>query len=229
MRSVTDKPVNAPEPIVYVVDDDPGMQTSLSALLRSVGLCVKVFESVEAFLAFRMPAAPGCLVIDVRLKGESGLAAHDRIASLTAMPIIFMTAYADVAMCVQAMKGGAVDFIEKPFLSQRMLDAVIAALASDRKRCELARSTEALKRCYENLTSRERDVMSLVAKGLLNKQIAFEMSLSEMTIKIHRMRAMRKMEARSFADFVLKAAVILGFDEVAGWAARTGEASVAAL
>jgi FixJ family two-component response regulator len=217
MRSVTDKPVSATDPIVYVVDDDPGVQASLSALVRSVGLGVKVFESVEEFLAFRRPDAPGCLVIDVRLKkGESGLVAHDRIASFTGLPIIFMSAYADVAMCVRAMKGGALDFIEKPFLGQRMLDSIAAAVVADGKRRELARSMEALRRCFENLTSRERDVMSLVAKGLLNKQIAAEMNLSEMTIKIHRMRAMRKMEARSFADFVLKAAAILGPAEVAG-------------
>jgi len=216
MSSITDTPVSAPQSIVYVVDDDPGMQQSLSTLIRSVGLCVNVFESVEAFLAFHMPAAPSCLVIDVRLKGESGLAALDRIASVRSLPIIFMTAYADVAMCVRAMKGGAVDFIEKPFHCQIMLDAVFAALESDKKRLEFAQATEALRRSYENLTWREREVMSLVAKGLLNKQIAAEMNLSEMTIKIHRMRAMKKMEARSFADFVLKAAAILGFDEVKG-------------
>jgi FixJ family two-component response regulator len=216
MNTVTDKSVSAPASIVYVVDDDVEMRESLSALFRSVGFNVELFDSVPTLLAYRMPAIPGCLVLDVRLKGESGLVAHDRIAYQTGLPIIFMTAHADVEMCLQAMKGGAADFIEKPFRCQRMLDAVTTALDSDRLRREIDQSSEALRRCYERLTRRERDVMSLVAKGRLNKQIAAEMNLSEITIKIHRMRAMRKMEADSFADFVLKAAALLGLNAIKG-------------
>ncbi|MFC0698388.1 response regulator transcription factor [Paraburkholderia humisilvae] len=216
MNTVADKSVGALESIVYVVDDDVETRESLSALFRSVGFNVELFDSVPKLLAYRMPATPGCLVLDVRLKGESGLVAHNRIARQTGLPIIFMTAHADVEMCVQAMKGGAVDFIEKPFRGQRMLDAVTTALASDRQRRELDQSFEALRCCYESLTRRERDVMSLVAKGRLNKQIAAEMNLSEMTIKIHRMRAMKKMKADSFADFVLKAATLLKFDAIKG-------------
>jgi FixJ family two-component response regulator len=216
MNPVTGKSVSAPESIVYVVDDDVEMRESLSALFRSVGFNVELFDSVPRLLAYRMPAIPGCLVLDVRLKGESGLTARDRIAFQTGLPIIFITAHADVEMCVQAMKGGAVDFIEKPFRGQRMLDAVATALASDRQRRELDQSSEALRRCYERLTRRERDVMSRVAKGRLNKQIAAELNLSEVTIKIHRMRAMRKMEADSFADFVLKAAALLRLEAIKG-------------
>jgi|ERR1700754_2484644 FixJ family two-component response regulator len=216
MNTVTDKSVGAPESNVYVVDDDVEVRESLSTLFRSVGFNVELFDSVPRLLAYRMPAEPGCLVLDVRLKGESGLVAHNRIACQTGLPIIFMSAHADVEMCVQAMKGGAVDFIEKPFRCQRMLDAVTTALASDRVRRELDQSSEALRRCYERLTQRERDVMSLVARGRLNKQIAAEMNLSEITVKIHRMRAMRKMEADSFADFVLKAAALLGLNAIKG-------------
>ncbi|GAB7527332.1 response regulator transcription factor [Paraburkholderia sp. 2C] len=216
MNAATDKPAGAPDSIVYVVDDDVEMLESLAALFRSVEFSVESFDSIQKLLAYRMPATPSCLVLDVRLKGESGLVAQDRIARQSGLPIIFMTAHADVEMCVQAMKRGAVDFIEKPFRGQRMLDAVMAALASDRIRRELDRSSEVLRRCYESLTRRERDVMSLVAKGRLNKQIAAEMNLSEITIKIHRMRAMKKMQANSFADFVLKAGALLRLDVVKG-------------
>jgi FixJ family two-component response regulator len=216
MNAAPDRSAGAPESIVYVVDDDVEMLASLSALFRSVQFGVELFDSIQKFLAYRMPATPSCLVLDVRLRGESGLVAQDRIARQSGLPIIFMTAHADVEMCVQAMKGGAMDFIEKPFRDQRMLDAVGAALASDRMRRELDRSSEALRRRYESLTRRERDVMSLVAKGCLNKQIAAKLNLSEITIKIHRMRAMRKMEASSFADFVLKAGALLGLDAVKG-------------
>jgi FixJ family two-component response regulator len=216
MNTVTDKPVSAPESIVYVVDDDVEMRESLSTLFRSVDITVESFDSVDELLAYRMPVAPSCLVLDVRLKGESGLVAQDRIVRQSGLPIIFMTAHADVEMCVQAMKGGAVDFIEKPFRGQRMLDAVASALASDRARRELDRSSEALRGCYERLTRREREVMNLVAKGRLNKQIAAEMNLSEITVKIHRMHAMRKMEAHSLADFVLKAGALLELNAAKG-------------
>jgi RNA polymerase sigma factor (sigma-70 family) len=216
MDPVTGQSFSTSESIIYVVDDDVEVRESLSSLFRSVDFSVALFDSVPKLLAYRMPAMSGCIVLDVRLKGESGLAAHERIARQMGLPIIFMTAHADVEMCVQAMKRGAVDFIEKPFRYQRMLDAVTTALASDRLRRERDQSYEALRRCFESLTRRERDVMRLVAKGRLNKQIAAEMNLSEVTIKIYRKRAMRKMEARSFADFVLKAGALLAVDAIKG-------------
>jgi FixJ family two-component response regulator len=202
--------------MVYVVDDDVATGDSLSALFRSVGFTVELFDSISKLLAYRMTAKPSCIVLDVRLKGESGLAEHDRIVRLTGLPIIFITAHADVEMCVQAMKRGAIDFIEKPFRGQRMLDSVISALASDRRRRELDQASEALRHRYESLTRREQDVMGLVARGRLNKQIADELNLSEITVKIHRSHAMKKMEANSFADFVLKASALLKLDPIKG-------------
>jgi FixJ family two-component response regulator len=192
--------------IVYVVDDDESMRDALSALLRSVDLDVQVFASAKEFLAFARPDIPSCLILDVRLKGQSGLAVQEQISeSNLSIPIIFMTAHGDIAMTVRAMKAGATDFLAKPFRDQDMLDAIDHALAADEKRRNVDRTTADLRKCYSSLTQREREVMSLVASGLRNKQIASEMNLSEITVKIHRGQAMRKMESNSFADFVLKA------------------------
>ncbi|MDE1182139.1 response regulator transcription factor [Paraburkholderia sp.] len=192
--------------IVYVVDDDPSMREAVGMLLRSVGLRVESFASAQEFLAFSMPDVPACLILDVRLKGQSGFAVQEQIAtSKLGLPIIFMTAHGDIAMTVKAMKAGAKDFLAKPFRDQDMLDAVAHALAADEQRRAANRSVAGLRRCYESLTPREREVMSLVASGLMNKQIAAELNLSEITVKIHRAQAMKKMEARSFAEFVLKA------------------------
>jgi FixJ family two-component response regulator len=153
-----------------------------------------------------MPDVPACLILDVRLKGQSGLAVQEQIAAHQIhMPIVFMTAHGDIAMSVKAMKAGATDFLAKPFRDQDMLDAVAQALAADAERRAADRSFAGLRRCYDSLTQREREVMALVASGLLNKQIAAEMKLSEITVKIYRSQAMKKMEARSLADFVLKA------------------------
>lgn len=197
---------NAGHAMVYVVDDDESMRQAVSTLLRSVGLSVETFGSAQEFLAYDMPDVPSCLILDVRLKGQSGLAVQEQIAaSQLGLPIVFMTAHGDIAMTVKAMKAGAKDFLAKPFRDQDMLDAVAHALASDEERREANRSVADLRRCYESLTAREREVMAFVAAGLMNKQIAGELNLSEITVKIHRGQAMRKMDARSLADFVLKA------------------------
>ncbi|MEM5329221.1 response regulator [Paraburkholderia sp. JHI2823] len=196
----------APGRLVYVVDDDESMREALGTLLRSVDLPVQLFASARDFLAFERPDVPSCLILDVRLKGQSGLAVQAQIAeSDLRIPIIFMTAHGDIAMTVKAMKAGATDFLAKPFRDQDMLDAVDHALAADEKRRSADRSVSDLRKCYGLLTQREREVMALVASGLRNKQIAAEMNLSEITVKIHRGQAMRKMESNSFADFVLKA------------------------
>lgn len=192
--------------IVYVVDDDESMREAVRMLLRSVGYRVEVFASAHEFLAFQMPDVPSCLILDVRLKGQSGLAVQEQIAAgQLRVPIIFMTAHGDIAMSVKAMKAGAMDFLAKPFRDQDMLDAVANALVKDEERRETDHSVADLRRCYESLTPREREVMAFVASGLMNKQIAGEMNLSEITVKIHRGQAMKKMESRSLADFVLKA------------------------
>jgi FixJ family two-component response regulator len=192
--------------IVYVVDDDVSMREAVGMLLRSVGLRVELFASADEFLAFQMPDVPSCLILDVRLKGQSGLAVQEQIAAgAVRVPIIFMTAHGDIAMSVKAMKAGAMDFLAKPFRDQDMLDAVATALGKDEERREADRSVADLRRRYASLTPREREVMAFVASGLMNKQIAAEMKLSEITVKIHRGQAMKKMESRSLADFVLKA------------------------
>jgi FixJ family two-component response regulator len=200
------EPVNASSAMVYVVDDDASMREAVSMLLRSVGLRVELFASAQEFLAFPRPDVPGCLILDVRLKGQSGLAVQEQIAAgELRVPIIFMTAHGDIAMSVKAMKAGAMDFLAKPFRDQDMLDAVASALGKDEERREADRSVADLRRRYASLTPREREVMAFVASGLMNKQIAAEMNLSEITLKIHRGQAMKKMESRSLADFVLKA------------------------
>ncbi|MFM0206550.1 response regulator transcription factor [Paraburkholderia sediminicola] len=212
---------NAGHTMVYVVDDDESMREAVSTLLRSVGLGVETFGSAQEFLAYDMPDVPSCLILDVRLKGQSGLAVQEQIAaSHLGLPIVFMTAHGDIAMTVKAMKAGAKDFLAKPFRDQDMLDAVAQALASDEERREVSRSIADLRRCYESLTVRERQVMAFMVAGLMNKQIASEMNLSEITVKIHRGQAMRKMGARSLADFVLKAEA-LGIKPPQGMATPT--------
>jgi FixJ family two-component response regulator len=196
------------EPIAYIVDDDSHLCTALSTLLNSVGIRVECFNCVGDFMDVDKPDTPSCLILDVRLRGQSGLAAQEQIARRFGMPIIFMTAHGDIEMSVQAMKRGAVDFIEKPFRDQRILDAVSIALSMDGSRREQRRSSHSLQCRYATLTTREREVMGWVAKGLMNKQIAAELGLSEVTVKIYRAQAMRKMDASSMADFVLKAGAL---------------------
>ncbi|MDR5735777.1 MULTISPECIES: response regulator transcription factor [Caballeronia] len=192
--------------MVYVVDDDDSMRDAVGMLLRSVGLDVRTFASAQEFLACEMPDVPSCLILDVRLRGQSGLAVQEQIAaSELGVPIVFMTAHGDIAMTVKAMKAGAQDFLAKPFRDQDMLDAVANALARDEERRKSRRSVADLRVCYGSLTPREREVMAFVVAGLMNKQIASEMNLSEITVKIHRGQAMKKMQARSLADLVRKA------------------------
>jgi FixJ family two-component response regulator len=206
-RAIGDSEINdMNQSIVYVVDDDHSMREAVSMLLRSVGLQVEAFESAQEYLSVGKPDVPSCLVLDVRLKGQSGLAVQEQIAAGSArVPIIFITAHGDIAMSVKAMKAGAVDFLPKPFRDQDMLDAVTTALAQDEERRKSERSVSELRRRYDLLTPREREVMAFVARGLMNKQVAAEMNLSEITVKIHRGQAMKKMASRSIADFVLKA------------------------
>ena len=193
-------------PVVYVVDDDEAMRVALSGLLRSVGLRVETFESPKEFLAFPRIDAPSCLILDVRLRGESGLTFQEEVAKKKLrIPILFITAHGDIEMSVKAMKAGALDFFSKPFRDQDMLDAVAHALAQDGERLEADRSVAAVRASYDSLTPREREVMGFVLAGLMNKQIAFEMSLSEITVKIHRGQVMSKMASRSVADLVRKA------------------------
>ena len=192
--------------VVYILDDDEAMRLALSSLFRSIGLQVETFESSQGFLAFPKYDAPGCLVLDVRLRGESGLAFQDELAkSGLRMPIVFMTAHGDIAMTAKAMKAGAVDFLAKPFRDQDMLDAVSSALARDGERLAAERSVASLRAAYESLTPREREVLELVVAGMLNKQIASALNLSEITVKIHRGQVMKKMNSRSLADLVRKA------------------------
>ena len=202
------------EPIVYVVDDDCALADSLSFLFSSVGLNVVTFCSAAEFLEATLVEAPSCLVLDIRLPGVSGLDLQAQLArSGVNMPIVFMTGHADVPMSVRAMKAGAVDFLTKPFRDQEMLDAVNAALATDRNRREVSQRTFELANLYGTLTAREKEVMAYVTNGLMNKQIADELGLSEITVKVHRVHLKRKMRTRSLADLV-RAAERLGLPNV---------------
>ncbi|VVP68067.1 Response regulator protein TmoT [Pseudomonas fluorescens] len=199
-------PFNEPQSngsMVFVVDDDASIREALSNLLRSAGIRVETFASTAEFL--RKPTSDGasCLVLDVRLQGNSGLDFQRQLVeSNTRIPIIFITGHGDIEMSVKAMKAGAVDFLAKPFREQDLLDAVSAALQTDVRRREIERQSSDLQAHYQSLTAREREVMALAVKGLMNKQIAGQMNLSEITIKIHRAHAMKKMHAKSFADLV---------------------------
>ncbi|AXF06376.1 response regulator transcription factor [Paraburkholderia hospita] len=191
------------EPMIYVIDDDEAMRLAVRDLLRSVGLRVEIFESSLDFLAFPKLDTPSCLVLDIRLRGESGLTLQEQIAkSNLHMPIVFMTGHGDIAMTVKAMKAGAVDFLAKPFRDQDMLDAVANALARDGERLAAEQTNATLRAAYQSLTPREREVMAFVVAGMMNKQIASEMHVTEITVKIHRGQVMRKMSARSVAALV---------------------------
>jgi FixJ family two-component response regulator len=199
-------PASAKEPIVYVIDDDASMRRALTNLFQSVGLRVEVFGSAPEMLQTKLPDVASCLVLDIRLPGLSGLDFQAELAKANIhIPIIFMTGHGDIPMTVRAMKGGAVDFLTKPFRDQDMLDAVVMAIERDRKRREVEKVVADLQALFETLTSREREVLALVAAGLMNKQIAAELGLAEITVKIHRGHIMKKMGARSLADLVRKA------------------------
>lgn len=198
------------EATVFIVEDDRELSTALQRLFRSVGLKTQVFESASAFLQGPLPEVPSCLVLDVRLPGRSGFDIQAELAGAgIQIPTIFMTGHGDIPMTVKAMKAGAVDFLPKPFRDQDMLDAVVAALERDRKRRDEEKAGLELRSRYQSLTHREREVIALVTAGLMNKQIAGELELSEVTVKIHRGHVMKKMQARSVADLV-KMAEALG-------------------
>jgi FixJ family two-component response regulator len=189
--------------VVFVVDDDPSMRRSLESLLRSVGNDVRLFASAQDFMHAERPDVPGCLVLDVRLPGMSGLAFQQELAKAgIPLPVIFITGYGDVPMTVRAMKAGAAEFLTKPFDDQMLLDAVHAAIERDRVRRHDAAALATLKLRYDDLTDREKQVMKLVAAGCVNKQIATELGLSLVTVKVHRGQVMRKMLAKSVADLV---------------------------
>ena len=189
--------------LVCVIDDDASLRESLKNLIRSVGLRVEPFSSAQEFLRSKRPDVPGCLVLDVRLPGLSGLDLQKRMAdSDIEMPIIFITGHGDIPMTVRAMKAGAVEFLTKPFRDQDLLDAIQQALERDRTGRKQRKEIEDLRRRFDLLTQREREVMALVVTGLLNKQIAGELGTSETTIKIHRHQVMEKMAAKSLAELV---------------------------
>jgi FixJ family two-component response regulator len=191
------------EQIVFVVDDDQSMRAALTNLFRSMDFDVQVFGSAAELLASKLPDIASCLVLDIRLPGVNGLEFQDALAKAGIhIPIVFMTGHGDIPMSVRAMKAGAIDFLTKPFRDQDMLDAVTRALDQDRKRRGGEEAVSRVRHLFESLTRREREVLALATSGLMNKQIAGRLDISEITVKIHRGHVMKKMEARSFADLV---------------------------
>jgi RNA polymerase sigma factor (sigma-70 family) len=191
------------DPTVFVVDDDASMRRSLARLIRSIGLKVEVFSSAQEFLNRNHYDGPGCMVLDVRMPGLSGIQFQEYLADADYnIPIVFMTGHGNIAMSVKAMKAGAVDFLTKPFNDQDLLDAIHEAIKQHtrirREKAELAQ----IQQCAEALTLRERDVFVHLMAGMLNKQIAYELGISEKTVKVHRAQIMRKMQAESLADLV---------------------------
>lgn len=201
---MTDRSATAMEtPFVAIIDDDPSIRESLVSLLRSVGLTALPFASAQDFLQHRWPDAPGCLVLDVRLPGQSGLEFQRELTGAGIhLPVVFITGHGDIPMSVTAMKAGAVEFLAKPFRDQDLIDAVHTGIERDRDRRRAVDALSDLQERFRSLTPREREVMRLVAAGQLNKQIAAELQLSEITVKVHRASVMRKMQARSLPDLV---------------------------
>jgi FixJ family two-component response regulator len=191
------------QPVVFVIDDDASVREGVTDLLRSVGLGVESFGSTQEFLQSMRPESPGCIVLDVRLPGASGLEFQRTLAeSGILLPVIFISGHGDIPMSVQAMKFGAVEFLTKPLHEQKLLDAIQAAIERDRGRRHESRQVADLQERFISLTSREREVLALVITGRLNKQIAAQLELSEMTVKVHRSQIKRKMQAKSLIDLV---------------------------
>ena len=197
------KEATSGQSIVFVIDDDASLGASVSSLLRSVGLQARVFASTSEFLQEKRPNVPSCMVLDVRLPGVSGIDFQADLSKRNIhIPIVFMTGHGDIPMTVRAMKAGAVEFLTKPFRDQDMLDAVQLALERDLSRIESEKASSGLKSKFETLTPREQEIMALVASGLMNKQVAGKIGLSEITVKVHRGRVMQKMGAKTLADLV---------------------------